>query len=133
MYCFPRFPINILSVAYSARHLNDITGTGINAKQLQSRFYWDSKKFSLTIQHPPSNLQDISINEGFALLTIFRALISRVVNFTNNPRYGCCFTHMDADYDNEYHCIDILGKHPKCCHSKSAFATSQNDIKSEFL
>ena len=40
---------------------------------------------------------------------------------------------MDADNDNEDHCTDKLGEHSKCCHGNSAFATSQNDIVSEFF
>ena len=46
----------------------------------------------------------------------------------NHPRYGFCSTHMDAYDENEYDCTDKLGEHLKCCHGKSAFATSQNDI-----
>ena len=94
---FPQSPINILSVTCFARQLNDLTGNGINMKQLKYRFYWDSNKFSLTIQHPPSNIPEIYINDGFLLSTIFRALILRVVNVSNHPRCGCCFTQMDAD------------------------------------
>ena len=40
---------------------------------------------------------------------------------------------MDADDDNEYNYTDKLGEHLKCCHGKSAFAKSQNDIVSEFF
>ena len=130
---FPQSPINILSVTYFAQQLNDLTGTCINTKQLQYRFYWDSNKFSLTLQNPPSNLPEISINEGFALSMIFFALVLRVVNVSNRPKYGCCFTYMDDDDDNEDHCTEKLGEHSKFCHSKSAFRTSQNDIVSEFF
>ena len=70
---YPQYPINILSVTFFARQLNDLTGTGIDTKQLTSCFYWESSKYSLTIHHPPSNLPEISINEGFALSTMFRA------------------------------------------------------------
>ena len=97
---FPQSPINILRVTYFARHLNDLTCTGTNTQKLHSYFYCDSNKFSLTIQHPPSNLPDISINEGFALSTIFCVLLSRVVNVPNHLIYGCCFTNMDANEDN---------------------------------
>ena len=99
MYFFSLSPINILSVNCFAQNLNDMTGTGINTQKLKSRFYWDSNKFLLKIQYLPSNLPEIFINEGFALSTIFCALVSIVVNVTNYPRYGCCFTHMDADDD----------------------------------
>ena len=36
---FPQSPINILSVTCFARQLNDLTGTGIDTKQLTSCFY----------------------------------------------------------------------------------------------
>ena len=52
----PQSPINILSVTCFARQLNDLTGTGIDTKQLKSCLYRDSSKYSLTINHPPSNL-----------------------------------------------------------------------------
>ena len=44
-----------------------------------------------------------------------------------------CFTHMGDDNDNEDNFTDKHGEHLKCCHGKSAFATSQNDIVSEFF
>ena len=40
---------------------------------------------------------------------------------------------MDTDNDNKDNCTVKLGEHSKCCHGKSAFATSQNDIVSEFF
>ena len=35
---FPQYPMNILSITFFARQVNDLTGTDINTKQLQSRF-----------------------------------------------------------------------------------------------
>ena len=32
----------------------------------------------------------------------------------------------------KYFCTDKIGENYKCCHGKSAFATSQNDIVSVF-
>ena len=64
---------------------------------------------------------------------MFHALLSRVVNVSNHPRYDCCFTHIDVDGDNEYHCTDKHGEHSKCFHGKSAFAISHNDIVSDFF
>ena len=85
----PQYPINILSVTFFARQLNDLTGTGIDTKQLKSCFNWDPSKYLITIHHPPSNLPEIYVNEGFALSTMFRALVSRVVNTSNRSKYGC--------------------------------------------
>ena len=84
---FPESPINILSVTCFAKQLNDLTGTGIDTKQLQSHFYWDCGKYSLTIRHPPLNLPEISINEGFALSTVFRAMVSRVINLSSHSSW----------------------------------------------
>ena len=94
---FPQSPINILSVTAFAKQLNDTEGTGIDTKQLYSRFYWDSNQFSLRIQHPPSNLPEVPINEGFSLATIYTAMISRVINPFSGHQYSCCFTQMDDD------------------------------------
>ena len=130
---FPQYPINILSVTYFARQLNDLTVTGLNTQQLKYRFYWELNKLLLTIQHPPSNLPEISINKGFSLSTTFCALVFIFFNVSNNQKHGCCFTHMDAGDDIKDHCTGKLGEHLKCCHGNSAFATSQNDIVSEFF
>ena len=40
---------------------------------------------------------------------------------------------MDTDNDNKDNCTVKLGEHSKCCHRKSAFAISQNNIVSEFF
>ena len=39
---------------------------------------------------------------------------------------------MDANDDNKDHCTDKLGENSKSCQGNSYFATSQNDIISEF-
>ena len=64
---FPESPINILSVIESAKQLNDTEGMRIDTKQLRSQFYWDDNKFTLTIQHPASNLPEDTMNEAFFL------------------------------------------------------------------
>ena len=123
-----------MSVTCFSRQLNDLTGTGINTQKSQSRFDWDSNKLLLTIQNSPSNLPEISINEGFALSTRFCAIVLRVINVSNHPRCTCCFNNIYADDDNKDICTEKLGEYLKCCHSKSTFATSQNDdIISEFF
>ena len=99
----PQYPINILSVTCFARKLNDLTGDGIDTKKLKSCFYWDSSKYSITIHHPPSNIPEISINEGFEMSTMFRAFVSRVVNTSNRSKYGCCYTKMDDYYNDDPH------------------------------
>ena len=126
---FPQSPINILSVTCFARQLNDLTGTGIDMNQLKSCFYWDSSKYSLTIHHPHSNLPDISINKGFALSTLFRALLSRVVNTSNRSKYGCCYIKMDDNYNNDIHAT-THEDHSTRCGCQSMFASSQDDITS---
>ena len=119
----PQSPINIIIVTCFARQLNDLTGTGIDTKQLTYCFYWDSSKYSLMIHHPPSNLPEISINEGFALSTMFRALVSRVVNTSNRSKYGCCYTKMDDDYNDDPHATKYE-EHSTRCGCQSVFASS---------
>ena len=123
----PQSPINILSMTCFARQLNDLTGNGIDTKQLQSCFYWDSSKYSLKIHHPPSNLPEISINEGFALSNMFRALVSRVANTSNRSKYGCCYTNMDDDDNDDTH-THKHDEHSTCCGCQSVFASYQDDI-----
>ena len=91
---FPQSPINILSVTEFAKQLEDEEGTGIDTKQLRSRFCWDRNKFSLTIRHPESNLPEMPINEGCGISHIYSTLVSKVVNTATNFRYSCCFTKL---------------------------------------
>ena len=100
--------------------------------QLQSRFYWDSSNYSLTIHYPPSNLLEISINEGFALSTMFRALVSRVINTSNHSKYGCCYFKMNDDA-NKNPSIHEHDKYSACCSHQSTFASSKDDITSELF
>ena len=65
--------------------------------------------------------------------TTFCALVLRVINVSNHPRYGFFFTNTDADDDNEDHCTGKIGEHLKSYHNKSALARSHNDIVSDFL
>ena len=97
-----------MSVICFTQQLNDLTRTCINTQQLKPRFYWDLNKFLLTTQYSQSNFPEISINEGFALSTRFCALVLRVINVSNNPRYGCCFNYMDDDDDNGDNCNDKI-------------------------
>ena len=64
---FPQSPINVLSVTKFACQLKDTEGTGIDTKQLCSRFYWDNNKYSITIYHHQSNVPAMQINEGCKL------------------------------------------------------------------
>ena len=102
---FPQSPINILSVTEFAKQLNDKEGTGIDTKQLRSRFYWDQNKYALTIHHPPSNLPEFSINEGFRVSKLCQAMLSKVINVRSHPKYSCCFTKFNGDCipDSESH------------------------------
>ena len=129
---FPQSPNNILSVTYLARQLKDLAGTGIDTKQLQSRFYWDLNKYSLTIHHLPSNLPEISINQDFALSTMFRALVSRVINPTNHSKYGCCYTHMHDDA-NESPTIQDPDRRSVCCGHQSDFTSVKVEITEELF
>ena len=91
---FPQSPINILSVTEFAKQLGDEEGTGIDTKQLRSRFYWDTNKFSLTIHHPDSNLPEMPINAGFKLASLYATMVNAVINTATSFRYSCCFTRL---------------------------------------
>ena len=86
----------------------------------------------LTIHHPPSNLPEISINEGFALSTIFRALVSTVVNTSNSSKYGCCYTKIDDDYNDDTH-THKHDEHETRCGCQYILSSSQDEITSELF
>ena len=98
---FPQSPINILSVTEFARQLDDVEGTGIDTKQLKSRFYWNNNKYSVTIRHPASNLPEMPINEGFSSAQKYAALVNKVINTAISWRYSCCFTKIQDCEDFE--------------------------------
>ena len=87
-------------------------GTRITTLQTQSRFFWDKNKFSRTIYHPPSNLLEMPINEGFTAATECRAMISKVINTVTKPKYNCKTTSLDSECSKS------------CCNN--VFATEAN-------
>ena len=89
---FLQSPINILSVTEFPKQLGDPEGTGIDTKQLRSRFYWDGNKYSFTVHHLASNLPEMQVNQGFSVSRIYSALVSKVINTATDFRYSCCFT-----------------------------------------
>ena len=66
------------------------------------------------------------------LSTLFRALVSRVVNTSNRSKYGCCYTKMDDDYNNDPHATKHEENSTRC-GCKYVFASSQDDITSELF
>ena len=63
---------------------------------------------------------------------MFRALVSRVVNTSNRSKYGCCYTKMDNNYNDDPH----AAKHEELatrCGCKYVFASYQDDITSELF
>ena len=76
---FPQSPVNILSITALADQYKDDDGTGIDTKRSKSRFYWDHNKFERTINHPPSNLPELPINEGFSMASLFSRFARRKV------------------------------------------------------
>ena len=80
-----------------AKQLNDEEGTGVDTKQKYSRFYWDRGKFSRIIWHPNTNLPELPINEGFSVHSIFRGIVSRVINPSISSENSCCLTCLDHD------------------------------------
>ena len=82
---FPQQPDNILSITGLADQLKDNDGTGIDTKRNKFRFYWDKNKFQQKINHPPSNLPELPINEVFLMASIFSKFLalkySQKINF----------------------------------------------------
>ena len=68
---FPKSPVNILSITSLADQFNDDDGIGINTKRSKSHFYWNYNKHQRTITHPPSNLPELPVNEGFSLARMY--------------------------------------------------------------
>ena len=64
--------------------------------------------------------------------TMFRALVSRVVNTSNRSKYGCCYTKMDDDENDDPH-THKHDKRSRCCGFQYVFASSQDDITSELF
>ena len=91
---FPQSPINILSVTEFAKQLQDTEGTGVDTKQLRSRFYWNNNKFERTIHHPDSNLPEMQIKEGYGTSSYFTVLVSKVINTATSFNFSCCFTKL---------------------------------------
>ena len=85
----------------------DKEGTGIDTKQLWSRFYRDQNKHALTIHHPPSNLPEFSINEGFRVSRLCQSIVATVLNVKSDPKHSCCFVKFDGDciQDPESHLL----------------------------
>ena len=65
------------------------------------------------LQHcKPLNLPEMPINEGFTVVTTYRAIVSKVINTVIKPRYNCNATILDSE------CSESC--------SKNAFATEAN-------
>ena len=75
---------------------------------------------------------EMSINDVIALSTMFRALVSRVINPSNHSKYGCCYTKMH-DNANKIPSVHEHDRHSACCSHQSAFASSKDEITSELF
>ena len=63
---------------------------------------------------------------------MFCALVSRVVNTSNRSKYGCCYTKMDDDYNNNSHATKHE-EHSTRCGCQFVFVSSQDYITSEIF
>lgn len=71
---FPSSPVNVLSVTAFANQLCDDEGTWIQTKRNYSVFSWEFGTRTKTIQHPSSNLPEMSVNHQssfYASMTSF--------------------------------------------------------------
>ena len=62
---FPDSPVKITSITKLAHEMNDETGTWIKTMGNKSIFSWDYEKAERTIYHPPSNLPEMMLSEGY--------------------------------------------------------------------
>ena len=95
---FPQPPVNILSTTGLAYQLKDNDGTGIDTKINKSWFYWEKNKFQRTINHPPSNLPELPINEGFLMTSMFSKLVGTKVCTTKQFCHCHASTLLPEDY-----------------------------------
>jgi hypothetical protein len=93
---FPESPVNILSVTSLANQFNDDEGTGIDTKRNKSLFYWDHNRHHRTINHPPSNLPELPINEGFNFAGLYSRAVRMVVR-TDKQHCHCHLSHLIPD------------------------------------
>ena len=90
----------------------------------------------MRIQHPPSNLPEVSINEGYSLATIYRAMVSKVIYTSAADQYSCCFTHINDDTDEltiskSLHVASTCGCHH--AHTSSVETHSEPDTVLELF
>ncbi len=88
---FPDSPINILSITEFTNQMNDDNRSEIMTFRKESTFFWDHNKYARTIVNPPSNLLDMSINDGFSLHSYWTGLL------------GTCFGTIKA----HCHCLAL--------------------------
>ena len=103
---FPDSPVNILSVTKFAAQLKDDEGTGINTKRLHSEFYWQGSKFRRTIRHPPSNLPELPINEGWDCFTLFSKLFQTKV-CTTKEHCHCHLSNLIPDDESAQPVLEL--------------------------
>ena len=103
---FPQSPINILSVTSFPRQLKEDKGTGMDTKMEYSRVYWDFGKHERIIKHQPSNLPQLSINEGFSLSNVYLALVAKVINPKVHTQHSCCLTNLNLEDDGSSGTLD---------------------------
>ena len=71
--------MNILSITSLEDQFNNYDGTGINTKRSKSYFYWNHNKHQQKITHPPSNLPELPVNEGFSLDGMYTQMVGAKV------------------------------------------------------
>ena len=76
---FHQLPVNILIITGLTYQIKDNDGTGINTKRNKSQFYWDKNKYQRKINHPPSDLTELPIMEGFLMASMFSKLFGTKV------------------------------------------------------
>ena len=76
---FTQSPVTILIITGLADQLKYNDGMGIDKKSNKSWFYWDKNKLQQKINHPPSNIPELPVNEGFLMTSKFSKLVGTYV------------------------------------------------------
>ena len=100
-------PVNILSITILSDQFNYDDGTGINTKRSKSHFYWNHNKHQRTITHPPSNLTELPVNEGFLLAGMYTQMVGAEV-FTTKKHCHCHASNWIPNDDDPKRNVELI-------------------------
>ena len=98
--------MNILSITSLADQFNDDDGTGIDTKRRKSHFYWNYNKHQQTITHPPSNLPELPVKEGFSLAGMYTRMVGAKF-FTTKQHFHCHASNLIPNDDETKRNVEL--------------------------